>query len=589
MRNWIRWSYVAPRVGGLLLFALLIVFAASPVARWILVNSAQTVIGAKVDLGDVQLSLIKGTMRIDAAEFGDPNDEFKNLVQFDVAELKLDMAALTHKRMVIESGVLEGLQFGGERSESAALPDNSDRVVDEASRQRARAWLKQLAVLLDDKIVDNLESVKTARELGEKWPAQYRVWEERADSFEQRIASMKKLVRLVKDNPAGHLNELQQIYAETKLIANEIAYAQSELGQIKQRVTKDAERVKYATMRDRGRVEETLRLASLDGADVAEYFLGDEYAGYAMEAVTWASWAKTYLDVAGNPPEVDRSQGLDVVFTGLRENPSFLVKKLGLSGVADVQGSPARFSGALTNLSSSPKLHEHPTVLQMAIQSENPSNVKMVWDNRTDKPFQQLTIATNLAGHESRTLGDRDSLALDYSAAPGKTWFQARFEEGQITGKLLIQQEGVKLRPLVDNNLGGERLRRPLAAGMSGLDHIHVVVELSGPIRRPKMKFDSNVGRELSVGLNEAVRNELVDHRDRVMQRAKIAATKELLQLNQIIEAKQLEIEQRFASQLAAVSGLTGIKDLQKPLTSALPLGDDIRDKLKRFDIRGLR
>jgi uncharacterized protein (TIGR03545 family) len=588
MKNWIRWSYVAPRVGGVIVVILLVVYGASPLAKWILVGSSQTAIGAKVDLGDLELSLMKGRMTIDTAQFADPGDEFKNLAQFKHAEFDLDMAALTHKRMVIESGVLDGLEFGGVRAESGALPEKLARVVDEASRQRAKAWLNKLATLLDDRIVDNLETVKTARDLGKKWPAEYQVWENRADAFEQRIDTMQELVRVVKSNPAAHVKEIQQIYTETKQMAEEIAFVQTEVGQLKQRIADDSQRINYATLRDRGRLEETLRITALDGGDVAEYLLGDEYAVYAMGAVKWVSWAKTYLDIAGKPPETERSQGRDVLFLGLREHPSFLVKKLGLTGVTDVQGRPAEFVGTLTNLSSAPRLHKHPTVLQLAIRSENPATVKMVWDNRTDEPFQQLTIASKLPGHDNRTLGDEDSLALTYSAAPGKTWFQARFEDGEIQGKLIIQHQSVQLQPLVDARLGGERLRRPLAAGISAVDHIDVVVDLSGPIRRPKVKFDSNVGRELSDSLNDAVKKELADHKERVLQKAKVTAAMEILQLQQIVDKKQAQLEQRLKDQFAKIGDLTGITNLQIPTVSSLPLSDNVREKLKRFDIRGL-
>lgn len=602
MKKWIRWSYVLPRLAVVAAILLLIVLGATPAARFILVRSGQGLTGAKVDFDGVQLSLLNGTMELDDAQFADPRDEFKNLAQFDHAHLKLDMTALTHKRLVVESGVMEGVRFGTSRSESGALATPPVDPADEARRERTRQWLKKLAGMLGEQIINELESVQTARDLSRKWPAEYRQWERRAESFEKRIDTLQEIVRTVRNsgsstNPAQRLMDLQKILSETKGLADEISVAKNELLQIKQRVADDKERVKYAVLRDRGRVEESLRLTALQSEDIAEYLLGDQYAGYTMEALRWIQWAKKYLEMAGEPPEVDRSGGENIWFTGLRREPSLIIRRVGLDGYADIDGQPTRFTGTLADLTSSPKLHDRPTVLQLSLDAENPSQVRLVSDRRQELPRQELTVNTTLRATKRRTLGDVDSLALEYSATRGRAWFQAGLVDGKVDGRFIIQQEGVALSPVVDAKLGGEQLRRPLAAGISGVDHIHVLVRLTGDVRHPEVQVETNVGRELSAGINQAVRSELADHQERLLQKAEFAATQELLQLDAIIEKKQSELASRFGDQIKVLSELTGIKDLgvsgiqdlQRPLLSSLPVNEEVRERLKKFDFRSLR
>jgi uncharacterized protein (TIGR03545 family) len=591
MKRWIRWSYVVPRLGGVVLFLFLISLGASPAAKWILVRAGQAATGAAVDVGDLKLSLLRGQLRIDSTQFADPDNPLKNMAQFKRAELKIDTTALTHKRLVVDSGKVEGIQFGGDRTTSGELAksDGKQDLINEENRERAKKWLAQFAGLLSDQVANNLESVQVARNLSETWPAEYQQWDTRADLFEKRIGKLRMLVKAIRNNPLQHVQELQQIAAETKSMAGEIASAKKAIAQIKPRIESDKDRMRYALLRDRGRVEETIRLTSLDGDAIAEYFMGEYYASYATEAVAWASWAKQYLDLAGEPPEVERLQGADVRFRGLQQQPAFLIKRVDISGFADMKGEPAMFQGVLSDLSSSPTLHKHPAMLQLSLQGKQPANVKMVWDYRTDDAFQELTIKSPMPAHTDKTLGDRDSLAIAYSADAGQAWLQARIADGELKGQLVIQQSGARFQPIVANKMGGEHLRRPLAAGIAGLDHIDVVIHLDGPLRKPRLTFDSNVGRQLADGLNKAVRDELIDQRERVLEKGQQLAAKELLQLDALVERKQAELLARYANQANLIRELTGINNLGTPLTSALPVSDAVRERLRNFKFPGMQ
>jgi uncharacterized protein (TIGR03545 family) len=588
MKRVIRWSYVVPRLGIVIFMVLLTTVLASPMAKWVTVRAGQAVTGAKVDVGGLKLSLLSGRLEITDAQFADPRSPLKNLLQFQHAVLKVDTSALTHKRLVIEEGTLHGIRFGGSRSSSGVLPELPQKAIDKQSHERAMRWLKKLTFLLGDQVVDQLESVRTARDLAHQWPLEYQAWEQRADAFGQRIDKLKQLVHFARENPLRHLVELQQIAIQTQGMAKEIELAKREMGNLNRRLASDKMRVRNALARDHAQVDQVLQLATLDAGAVSQYFLGDEYARYVMEAVRWVAWSKTYIDMVGKPPEPSRSRGQDILFQGLRAEPSLVVKRLGLTGIAEIHGDLLQFTGTLTDLSSSPRLHDCPTVLTMTIdQQDYPTKLRFVSDWRTHNPTQELTVKSSLPPQE-RALGNRDSLALVYSAGASETLLQVRFENGEMDGKWIIKQEGIELQPVVTDKLGGERLSRPLADGLSEIDRIEVTIAFSGPIGKPKIEFHSDFGRQLSVGLNRAVRSELSEQRDRVLQKARLVAFDEFSKLEVLVRQKQRQLLDRYTAQTRLLRDVARFSNFSQA-PSASFIGNEARQQLRKLGIQTFR
>lgn len=588
MRRMIRWSYVIPRLGAVIAILVSMAVLAPRIAKWTTVRVAQAAIGAKVDLGDFRLSLVSGRLDIVDAEFADPRKPLQNLVEFDRAVLKVDTTALTHKRLIIESGVIEGIRFGGSRSSSGALPDLPEKVVDKQNRERAKKWLEQLAVLLGDQVVDELESVRTTRDLARQWPREYQAWEQRSEVFGQRIEKLKQLIHLTRNNPLRHLVELQQIAVETGNMAKEIELAKRDISKLNSRLRSDKLRVTDAVRRDRAQVDQALQLASLDARAISHHFLGDEYAHYVMEAVRWAAWSKTYIDMIGNPPEPTRRRGQNILFQGLQTQPKFVVKRLGLTGISQIQGAPLQFTGTLTDLTSSPQHHDRPTILKMNIDEQNhPTELQFICDRRTDNPIQELTVSSTMP-QQGRSLGDRDSLALRYSAGASETWLQVRFENGEMDGKWTIKQEKIQLQPLVAEKLGGERLAGPLTEGLSEINQLYVSIAFSGPISKPKIDFQSDLGQQLAVGLNRAVQNELSRQRERLLQKARSVVADELSQLEEMVNRRQHQLLERYTAQTSLLRDLAGFSTSYQ-VKSAKFIEDEARQQLQKFGIRGLR
>ena len=103
----IRWKYLLPRMAVLLFLVLLANVFTKPLVRWILVQSAQSVTGARVDIGEVEASFGEGRLRLVNIQVADPARPMTNIMQADEAVFQLDPGKLLNRQWVVENAALK--------------------------------------------------------------------------------------------------------------------------------------------------------------------------------------------------------------------------------------------------------------------------------------------------------------------------------------------------------------------------------------------------------------------------------------------------------------------------------------------------
>jgi len=541
--GWIRWSYVLPRLAILAIVVLAVRFGMDPLVRWSLVSLGERITSAKVEIGSLATSLARTEITLRDVQVADPEEPMENLVEARQIKLGLDTGPLLRKKFIVREGTVSGLRLGTERTTSGALEKTPRRRERETGlAQLAESWLETLAAFLQAEIaeqVEQLESVRLARELARRWPREYQQMEDRADELKGRAEQLQKLVRGGARNLLRDVNSVQKTLGEVESLEREIAEFRGELDRLRQQALRDKDAITQARDRDLERIRERLRLDELRGEHLSDYLLGPELAEKVRTVAEWVRWARRYWPERAEPPEPLRARGVDVLFAGLPPGPDFLIRKLTLEGQGQLHHQPFQFSGTAEGLTSQPAVYGQPMVLRLEVTGAAEMLVEAVLDRTQEVGHDRITVECPGLDEPSRVLGRPDRLALAISPTSTRLALVLDLRGEELRGQLRLRQEPVELTPTVAARYGGPRLAASLQDVLAGIRAVEVVADLSGTLEEPDWRLRSDLGPQLAEAINRLLGRELAARREELLALVERTVEDELGRFQQFVDARQ--------------------------------------------------
>src|SRR5205085_5894801 len=136
--------------------------------------------------------IVDGRLVIDGFAAANPQHPMRNLAAADHVQLDVDSSALLRKRLVVKNGVVGGIVFDSNRTESGALevtavdadagPSMFDPMFDAAS-DTATDWFNGLSGRVEDDLESKLATPRVLRERQDAWEKQYADLKARADEL----------------------------------------------------------------------------------------------------------------------------------------------------------------------------------------------------------------------------------------------------------------------------------------------------------------------------------------------------------------------------------------------------------------------
>ena len=560
----IRWSYAAPRLAVVLALALFSWIGFEPVVRWSLIWTSQSTLGTRVDIARFQSALLRGRVQLAGIQVADPKSPRKNLIETESATLVVDSNALLSRQLVIRDGSVTGLRFSAERTVDGTLEDgetSKDPSSGDNFEKQTLEWLEKFGGLLNDEVVSDFESVRVAREMGKRWPQEYETLQNDAEQFRQRVRTLRDTAERLRQRPLENLQSIQQSLEQAAQLRQDTLHFHQRFQQLQSQVHEDKQNLELARRRDMERVEESLRIEALDSEAISRYFLGPDMAPYFSSTLEWMSWAKRYLDLAGDPPRPERSRGTIIEFPRSGATQDFLIERLAVQGEARLENLPVGFHGELTGVSSDPRGYGQPARLDVQLEGLYPARLQVVVDSTGERTEQKLTFDCSKLALGRRTLGKEDAFALGISESDAHAWVQLTMKDQQLEGQIIWKQDGVRLQPTLASRFGGTRASSRLRQAVADVDHVHAVLDISGTIRKPKWKLSTPLGGQLASGMSQAAKQELEAQRDKLVARANLEIAEEVAQLEHRLADKRdkamayLQVGEELLNELQQVTG----------------------------------
>lgn len=539
----IRWS-------GLIAFAVLVgliitfnLFFLDRIVKGIIEDQASSLVGARVEIGDLRLKLLGLSVDIQSLQVANPEQPMRNTVEIGGLAFDLAAAPLLKKKVVIERMNVVDLAWNTPRKTSGALPAQLQRklqprkktseMAETAEKRVEECALPNFSSLTDVKKRSpedllagvNLRSAAFLTEYPAKVSAAKATWAERLKSLPTREQIEKDLRNLqaLKDQrpkdfsqlPASleKANALQQKLNDTRknLTAAQRDF-QAEIQTLKTSL-QEVEKLKDADVKS---VLAKLGIHTPSGADLVCVLLGKDVARKVNWALDSYRQFNRYTTKGSpkaeeeKPKPVPRLKGADVRFPITQGYPDFLLETAEFSARPEVKRAPGvlafeKLSGELHGLTSHPAIYGKPTTFKLS-------------GSFAGGAAREVTLS-GLIDHRKAPTDDRlgmniQGLNVEQAGTPSPSDSPLQLTSALLNVNGDLRVKGETLDGLVQVNVLNPKVTVGPAAAFLGdllknMGSFDVTLSVGGTLDQPSLGLSSSATKSLTSGLENLVQNEM--------------------------------------------------------------------------------
>ena len=568
----VRWGWVVPR---LLILATLIgsVWLFKDRAmEYAIEKTGSTIVGAKVDVGQVKSSLINGQVRLHDIQIANKKSPMMNLVEAKYAGIELSTSDLLRKKLVIEEGKLMGVEFNTARDTSGKLITDTKQhgepgILSKTVNELGKQWAKDLQNVLNQRLEENLETVRVSKDLIDSWPKEYAAVKARADSLQARMKKLRQLKDLKFTNPLRDLQTCQEALTDINETHREILELQAHLQKLRSKFDTDREALLTAKDTDKQRIKELMKTSKMSGKSMSQLLLGEQQGERVDQVLSWIHWLRETVPDPETDFQPDRQRGEEIIFPNLKQSPDFLIAKLMLNGKGTISDKPYQFRGTILDLTTQPKLHGKPTVVNLVALGDTPASVRAIVDQTGKARRDTLMIHCPSLQLKGQQLGSDDSLLVSLAPTEMDVLVKVQLVNQRLSGNIKLKQNNVHLNiEQLPSGIKDQQIKSIISNELTSIHQFEVVMNVSGTLDNPQWDFESDLGKQLADLMNNALQKTIDHEVTRLNSRVEQVAQEKLSELNALVAAKHAE-----AKHLLDTSGLD-VAELQKTVKRVMEL-----------------
>ncbi len=520
----IRWTYLIPRLALLLIVVGFLSFGLSPLLRWTLVHYGSQGLGARIDVADLDFTLRQTRADISDLAVTNPASPMRNLFQIAEGTFYLDRDALLQRKFVVREGRISGLRFDTPRDQSGAIQASEDEH-DEANKAKFAfpqvddQWLKSFAGQLQEDLESELMTPGLCRELVERYPREYDDLRARVQSLSDRVTELQASVRELRASPLQDPRKYEQLVRELTETRELLGQIQPELKRLSEMLREDREAVVVAKRHDEAYVRERLRWESLHPESLSQYLLGEEQSARIQSTLAWIRLVRGYIPTRREMNQPQRGGGRVVRFSGMHNMPDLLFERLSVDGQAGDEDRVVPFSGMLCDVTHQPAVLGRPATFSIEAGGATPLQIQGTVDRTGNVAHDRIVVTCPTFQQPQRQLGRGDALAISVAPARGTLRMEIELHDDELSGQLVLRQTDLEMSASLAAVYGGAHLQDRLNQTLDDVAQFQVAVELSGTLRRPRGRLESDLGSHLSEGFQTAFRQELDARADQIVSR----------------------------------------------------------------------
>lgn len=562
------------------------------------------VVGAQVDIKNLETSFTKGTFRIQGLEITNSQNPSRNVLAIGDVRFQVLWDGLLRARFVVDEMAVEQIQIDTPRSSPgkvkppeppkpqkegpSALEKEAnklkDKALDKTKSQYSNNVLGDLAALLSGtSSSEQLEKIEGTLASKAKLTEVQKFYDEKSKIWEQKLAALPKPKEIqdlgdrmgkVKTSNFKNPQELIDSLNQLKTLADEANNKYKNLDETQKSLSTDLKTLETGikdinalVQSDIANLEKRFGIPKLDARSLAEGLLRPYIDPYMAKFGEYKAMADKYLPPnlmkKGKPDEVDvsmqprpRAKGVSYEFGRPNSYPIFWIKKISISSKANPSLQIGDLSGLVTNVTSNQALIQKPT--EMALNGDFPSmnlngfSFKATFNNLKPQSLVSYDLGIRQYPIDGRKLVASEEASIEFTKATASL-----HSSGRLTGLTSLDMKLSQIMTDISYQVSAknEVVDGILKGVFSSLPKLSIDVNAKGDLPDFALGIESNLGPELERGFQREVQKKIDE-----------ARTKIKAQIEEQVGREKQKLESEIAKAKTQVDG--EIKKLQAQLDS---------------------
>ncbi len=361
--------------------------------------------------------------------------------------LEMDAEALLHRRYVVRSGRVEGLQLA---AAPATLSPMGAKPIDPSERPAADHCfgefvdrLSRLSEASANGAAKQLELTKRADQIRRRWKNEYTLLRQRAEELEASLSKASEASQGL-SNPLRDRERLESALSKSKAIQVELAAVRSAMDALPDQIQTDLDSLEAAKQIDQSQFAQLWSAGTPSIQPETTPLLADTVNGQIDRLNDYLQLcrklAKQSLVVH---PASTRGQTMSLDRDS--SEPQWLVERCEVSGHLLGGRQPIQLSGLLENLANHPKGGQEPLRARFKLDGDHTLRLDYSCDHSGDVPVDRLTLHWPETKAEPWALGNQQSLAVAIDGGAQEVWAQLESRGDQLTGRVMTRRTGLEL------------------------------------------------------------------------------------------------------------------------------------------------
>ncbi|HCS55410.1 MAG TPA: hypothetical protein DIW81_28135 [Planctomycetaceae bacterium] len=528
----VRWGYLVPRLTLAVLCWAMITFGFEPLLHLTITQSSSAALQTVVGIQQLNSNFFKTNLELNQIEIGSKDRPGTNAVEIGQVQVQLNRDALLRKKFIVEYADIKQIRWNTESTldfkkvETEAggwsIPFGEQAEVIGGYAQRAgQSFLQSLLEqTLETYDPNKLETIQLAKLKENYWKNRFQSYQNQSTQLKAEIDILKKQLEEAKrGNPLNKLNDFAQIARKVDELVNESKRLKTEFQVLPQQVRIDLMELDAAKDRDFEQLRKKIESIPLNANDLTVAIVGPEAARQFEELSAWIPFVQKCMAVATEDYQPERQLGRTIDFDTSDALPAFLIRKINLDGIANLNRKPILFTGNFQDITHNQRQYGKPMNYHFEIEHQGQYIVSGKWDQTTSTPQFEFLCHVTTDQFPTQKLAEHDKINIALQAKQLVADFHVVTSGPNMQAKLKWKQNDVEFDVVSPVQLTSTTLSRLdvrpfsptdlLISAFSSINEIEGEVQISGPIKSPAIQVHSEIGQKIVSGLQQSIQKEL--------------------------------------------------------------------------------
>ena len=589
-------------------FVLTLIFTDSWLERTI-ENTASPIVGAKVEIDNLDVSLTDLRIRWDRLQVTNPKKTMTNLFETGNAEFDLEFIPLLSGKYIIESLKLNGIRTNTPRTSDGRLgktetsePGFIGQTIINLSKQVETNVSTEIFSSRQKLNVDsvlrllNFQSIGQIKSLYADLDTKYGKYQtmvsgtkilDDARNAGARIKSLDlKKMKSLNDYQQG-LTTLNNVYGTIDSLRNFVSNTKNQITDDLRKAAADAGQVDDWISADYDRAMAMAKLPQLNAENMGRLLFGEMLINRFNQYLGYIATGRKYSEkFSGSTPKKEtppRLKGQDIRYSSVQDRPKFWIKKIELSGQT---GDSIELGGKIDDIVSNQKVIGKPTIL--SIHGGKPGKINMAIDGEMNylgaeprEKFRLQYAGFSLAG--TRLSGSR-LLPNSVKSGAGDVTTVLDINGNNIDGSITFTADNIRFAQDVSNE-PKSKIEQIIHSVVTGISSVEVKATVRGDADHLSVGISSNLDRIFADRLQAVAGDELRAAKTKIKNEIDRRIGDERQKLDKLVADNEKIIRDKLGQYEQTLKDLTAQADAKKAEIEKAVAGQkgDLEKKVKNI------